>query len=59
MKKQTLIQREIRNTKKEQNKDIYFTESVITILNVFGVSLLVIAVGVLLAIRRRVSTAAV
>ncbi|MEQ1751644.1 MAG: Gldg family protein, partial [Prosthecobacter sp.] len=30
MKKQTLIQREIRNTKKEQNKDIYFTESVIT-----------------------------
>lgn len=59
MKKQTLIQREIRNTKKEQNKDIDFTESVITILNVFGVPLLVIAVGVLLAIRRRVTTAAV
>jgi ABC-type uncharacterized transport system involved in gliding motility auxiliary subunit len=59
MKKQTQVQREIRNTKKEQNKDIDYTEAVITILNVFGVPLLVIGVGVLLAIRRRVRTAAV
>jgi ABC-type uncharacterized transport system involved in gliding motility auxiliary subunit len=59
MKKQTQVQREIRNTKKEQNKDIDYTEAVITILNVFGVPLLVVAVGLMLAIRRRVRTAAV
>lgn len=59
MKKQANINREIREIKKEQNKDINYTQSVITLLNVFGVPLLVIAVGVMLAIRRRVSTAAV
>jgi len=59
MKKQTDINREIREIKKVQNKDIDFTEAIITLLNVFGVPLLVIAIGVLLAIRRKVSTAAV
>lgn len=59
MKKQANINREIREIKKEQNKDINYTQSIITLLNVFGVPLLVIAVGVMLAIRRRVSTAAV
>lgn len=59
MKKQTSINKDIRNIKKDQNKDIDFTQSIITILNVFGVPLLVIAVGLMLAIRRRVSTAAI
>lgn len=58
MKKQKDINKEIRNIKKDQNKDIDYTQSVITILNVFGVPLLVIAIGLMLAIRRRVSTAA-
>ena len=59
MKKQTSINKDIRNIKKDQSKDIDYTESIITVLNVFGVPLLVIAVGLMLAIRRRVSTAAV
>lgn len=56
---QTSINREIREIKKAQNKDIDLTESILTILNVFGVPLLVIAIGLILAIRRRVTTAAV
>lgn len=59
MKKQTDINREIREIKKTQNKQIAFTHSIITLLNVLAVPLLVIAVGLLLAIRRRVATAAV
>ncbi len=59
MKKQADINREIREIKKTQNKQIAFTESIITLLNVLAVPLLVVAVGLLLAIRRRVSTAAV
>lgn len=59
MKTQASINREIREIKKAQNKDIDFTESMITLLNFLAVPLLVISVGVLLAIRRRVSTAAV
>ncbi len=59
MKKQKDINKDIRNIKKDQNKDIDYTQSIITILNVFGVPLLVIAVGLMLAIRRRVTTAAV
>jgi competence protein ComGC len=45
--------------KKTQNKEIDFTESMITLLNFLVVPLLVVSVGLLLAIRRRVSTAAV
>lgn len=59
MKTQATINREIREIKKAQNKDIDLTESILTILNVFAVPLLVIAIGLILAIRRRVTTAAV
>lgn len=59
MKKQTEINREIREIKKTQNKDIDFAESIITLLNILCVPLLVVCVGVILAIRRRVTTAAV
>lgn len=58
-KKQVDIKKEIREIKKTQNKQIAFTHSIITLLNVLAVPLLVIAVGLLLAIRRRVATAAV
>lgn len=57
--KQVQIQKDVRSIKKKQSKDIDYTESIITILNVFGVPLFVIAVGMMLALRRRVSTAAV
>lgn len=59
MKKQADINREIREIKKTQNKQIAFTESIITLLNVLAVPLLVVAVGLILALRRRVATAAV
>ena len=59
MKKQADINREIREIKKTQNKQIAFTESIITLLNVLAVPLFVVAVGLILAIRRRVATAAV
>jgi ABC-type uncharacterized transport system involved in gliding motility auxiliary subunit len=58
-KKQIEINRDIRDIKKTQNKDVEYTQSVLTLLNVFAVPLLVIAIGVILAIRRRVTTAAV
>jgi signal transduction histidine kinase len=57
--KQTQIKKEIREIKKDQNKDIDFTQNMITLLNVFGVPLLVVAIGLTLAIRRRATTAAV
>ncbi|SKA90861.1 ABC-type uncharacterized transport system involved in gliding motility, auxiliary component [Prosthecobacter debontii] len=56
---QVSINREIREIKKAQNKDIDFTESMITLLNFLVVPLLVICVGLALAIRRRIQTAAV
>lgn len=56
---QSKINKEIREIEKAQTKDMDFIESIITLLNVAGVPLLVIIVGILLAIRRRVSTAAV
>lgn len=59
MDKQAQIKREIREIKKDQNKDIDFTQNIITLLNVFGVPLLVVAVGLTLAIRRRAATAAI
>ena len=48
----------MREIQKDQKKQIDFTENIITLLNIFGVPLLVIAIGLTLAIRRRVSTAA-
>lgn len=59
MKTQTSINREIREIKKAQNKDIDFTESMITLINFLVVPLLVVSVGLILALRRRVATAAV
>lgn len=53
------LRKEVREIKKDQNKDIDFTENMITLLNVFGVPLLVVAIGLTLAIRRRVATAAI
>jgi ABC-type uncharacterized transport system involved in gliding motility auxiliary subunit len=57
--KQTQIKKEIREIKKDQNKDIDFTQNMITLLNVFGVPLLVVVIGLTLAMRRRSVTAAV
>lgn len=59
MKKQADINREIREIKKTQNKQIAFTEAIIKWLNFLAVPLFVVAVGLILAIRRRVATAAV
>jgi chorismate mutase len=56
--KRQQLQKEVREIKKDQNKDIDFTENMITLLNVLGVPLLVIVVGLTLAIRRRTTTAA-
>ncbi|TDU72938.1 ABC-type uncharacterized transport system involved in gliding motility auxiliary subunit [Prosthecobacter fusiformis] len=58
-KTQVDINRQIREIKKSQNKEINFTESMIVALNCLVVPLLVVSVGIFLAIRRRVSTAAV
>jgi ABC-type uncharacterized transport system involved in gliding motility auxiliary subunit len=57
--KQTQIKKEIREIKKDQNKDVDFTQNMITLLNVFGVPLLVVVIGLTLAMRRRSVTAAV
>ena len=57
--KQTQINREIREIKKEQNKELDRTELFLTSLNVFGMPLVVIVIGGLLALRRRAATAAV
>lgn len=58
-KDQVQLQRAIRQIRKEQNRDVEFAESMITAINFGAVPLLVIIVGLALAIRRRVSTAAV
>ena len=57
-KKQSDLQKEVGDIKKQQRKRLDFTENMIKVLNVFGVPLLVIVIGLALAIRRRVSTAA-
>ncbi|MBB5039139.1 GldG family protein [Prosthecobacter dejongeii] len=59
MKTQSDINRKIREVKREQNKEIEFTKSMIVLLNFLVVPLLVVSLGILLAIRRRVITAAV
>jgi ABC-type uncharacterized transport system involved in gliding motility auxiliary subunit len=55
---QTKINKEIREVKKEQNKEIDRVENRLTIANVFGMPIVVVVVGLLLALRRRISTAA-
>lgn len=55
---QTKINKEIRELKKEVNRDVDRTLNWLTVLNILAVPLLVIGAGSLLAIRRRVATAA-
>ena len=59
METQSVIKRQVREIKKAQNKDIDFTQSMITLMNFLVVPLLVVCVGLALAIRRRIATAAV
>lgn len=59
MKKNSLkIEREVRDIRKEVNKEVEFQKTLLKSLNVFGVPLLVGIVGLLLAMRRRSLTAA-
>lgn len=53
------LSRKMREIKKDQNREIEFTKTLLKWLNILSVPLLVVCVGVLLAIRRRVATAAV
>ena len=55
---QANINKEIREVKKEQNKEIDRVENRLTIANVFGMPVVVVIVGLLLALRRRIATAA-
>lgn len=59
MEAQTEINGEIRKIKKEQNKELDRTELFLTVINVFGMPLVVILIGGVLALRRRSATAAV
>lgn len=58
MATQASINKEIREIKKEQNKQIDWVENLLTIVNVFGMPILVAGVGVVLALYRRMRTAA-
>ena len=59
MEKNSLtIDKQVRNIRKEVNKEVEFQKTLLKTLNVFGVPLLVGAVGLLLAMRRRTLTAA-
>lgn len=53
------LSRKAREIKKDQNREIEFTKTLLKWLNILSVPLLVICVGILLAVRRRVTTAAV
>ena len=57
-KTQADINKQIREIKKDQNKDIAKVENRLTIANVFGMPAVVVVVGLLLALRRRIATAA-
>ncbi len=59
MDTQGQVNRQIREIKKEQNKQVDFTQFILTWLNILGVPLVVIVIGLLLAMRRRDTTAAV
>ncbi|MFM7606927.1 MAG: hypothetical protein ACKO8Z_17230, partial [Prosthecobacter sp.] len=59
MEKNSLkIEREVRDIRKEVNKEVEFQKTLLKSLNVFGVPLLVGIAGLLLAMRRRALTAA-
>ena len=59
MEKNSLkIEREVRDIRKEVNKEVEFQKTLLKSLNVLGVPLLVGVVGLLLAMRRRSLTAA-
>jgi ABC-type uncharacterized transport system involved in gliding motility auxiliary subunit len=59
MEKNSLkIEREVRDIRKEVNKEVEFQKTLLKSLNVFGLPLLVGVVGLLLAMRRRALTAA-
>ena len=59
MEKNSLkIEREVRDIRKEVNKEVEFQKTLLKSLNVFGVPLLVGVVGLILAMRRRALTAA-
>jgi ABC-type uncharacterized transport system involved in gliding motility auxiliary subunit len=53
METQNRINKDLREIRKEQNKDIDRKETLLTVLNFLGAPLLVIALGVALAINRR------
>jgi ABC-type uncharacterized transport system involved in gliding motility auxiliary subunit len=53
MEMQNRINKDIREIRKEQNKDIDRKETFLTVLNFLGAPLLVIAVGIALAMNRR------
>jgi len=53
------LSRKVREIKKDQNKEIEYTKTMLKWLNFLAVPLLVSCVGILLAIRRRAATAAV
>jgi len=55
---QASINKEIREVKKEQNKEIDRVQNRLTIANVLGMPVIVIVIGLLLALRRRIATAA-
>jgi len=55
---QTDINRQIREIKKQQRKAIDWEETKLTLLNMLAMPLLVICAGLMLALRRRASTAA-
>lgn len=57
-KTQADINKQIREVKKEQNKEIDKVENRLTMANVFGMPVIVILIGLLLALRRRIATAA-
>jgi ABC-type uncharacterized transport system involved in gliding motility auxiliary subunit len=59
MEKNSLkIEREVRDIRKEVNKEVEFQKTLLKSLNVFAVPLLVGVVGLILAMRRRALTAA-
>lgn len=59
MEKNSLkIEREVRDIRKEVNKEVEFQKTLLKSLNVFGVPLLVGVIGLILAMRRRSLTAA-
>lgn len=59
MQNDVKLSREVREIKKEQNKEVEYIKTTLKWLNFLAVPLLVSCAGILLAIRRRAATAAV